>query len=100
MWLPGSPAGERVSRDGPGWGAGWAGQMPGPADTCANPVASPGRGRMRGACERVEAGDARNTWRGGQDTPEVTLGYEEPLTRQLSLKGGGGQAGSRKLSGK
>lgn len=85
----------------PGWGAGWAGQMPGPADTCANPVASPGRGRMRGACERVEAGDAGNTWRGGQDTPEVTLGYEEPLTRQLSLRGvGGGQAGSRKLSGK
>lgn len=53
------------------------------------------RGRMRGACERVEAGDAGNTWRGGQDTPEVTLGYEEPLTRQLSLRGVGGGPGRK-----
>lgn len=99
MWLPGSPGGKRSSRAGPGCGAGGAG-----AQLCKHYVqtlwrlqaVARCRGRMWVGWERVEGGDPGNSWRGGQDPPEVTLGYE-PLTQQLSLWVWGGarlEAGS------
>lgn len=67
---------------------------------CADPVRLQAVARCRGQMwmgwERVEGGDPGNSWRGGQDPPEVTLGYE-PLTQQLSLWVWGGarlEAGS------